>query len=214
MLEALVFLALASGLFFFFAWRAVLAVAPQTARVEAETPADATTVPDALSEPWAEFKQLGFVLLGTHSEKCWFRAPVLYVDAVHAREPVVASLTAGPDEQDHTTLWTVSERGVVITSNFKRPAREVPGAYLSGSIDGASPERLLKVHLRRVPEIGPAQRLDTLEKRVDAARAWFSKSGKPELRQQHALALLWSIGALGMVCAAFSRLWEFFETTQ
>lgn len=214
MLEALVYLALATGLLFLFAWRAVLAVAPQTARVEVETPADNTSVPDALTETWAEFKQLGFVLLGTHSEKFWLRAPVLYVDAVHAQEPVVVSMTAGTDEQDHSTLWTVSERGVVITSNFKRPAREVSGSYLSGSIDGASPERLFKVHLRRVPEIGPAQRLETIEKRVEAARAWFSKSGKPELRQQHALALLWSIGALGMVCAAFSKLWDFFEITQ
>lgn len=214
MIEALVFLALASGLLFVFAWRAVLALAPQTARLEVETPADVTVVPDALSEPWAELKQLGFVLLGTHSEKFWFRAPVLYVDAVHATEPVVASLTAGPDEQDHTTLWTMSDRGFVITSNFKRPAREVAGAYLSGSIDGASGDRLFKVHLRRVPEIGPAHRVDAIEKHVDAARAWFLKSGKPELRQQHALALLWSIGALGMVCAAFLKLWELFETTQ
>lgn len=214
MVEALVYLALAAGLLFFFGWRAILCVAPQSARVEVETPADATVIPPELEDAWAEFKQLGFTLLGAHSEKFWLRAPVLFVDGVHATEPVVVSLTVGPDAHDHTTLWTMSDRGFVITSNFKRPSREVSGRYLSGSIDGASHERLVKVHLRRVPEIGAAQRLDTLEKRVDAARAWFQDKGKPELRQQHALGLLWSIGAVGMVCAAFSKLWDIFETTQ
>ena len=214
MIEAVIFFVLAAGFLSVFAWRAVLFIAPGTARIEVETPADATSIPPELDDAWAELKKLGFVLLGTHSEKFWFRAPVLFLDGVHETEPIVASLTLGKDEQDHTTLWTMSDRGFVITANFKRPSREDAGTYLAGSIDGASFERLLKVHTRRLPEIGTAQRLDTIEKRVDAARTWFSKSGKPELRQQHALALLWSIGAIGMVCAAFSKLWEIFETTQ
>jgi hypothetical protein len=214
MLEAVIFFTLGAGLLFFFAWRAVLFIAPNTARIEVETPADATPIPPELDDAWAELKKLGFVLLGAHSEKFWFRAPVVFIDGVHEKEPVVASLTLSRDEQDHTTLWSNDEHRFVITSNFKRPSRETRGTYLSGSIEGASFERLLKVHLRRLPEIGSPQRLDTIEKRVGAARTWFSKSGKPELRQQHALALLWSIGAIGMVCAAFSKLWEIFETTQ
>ncbi|MGV3620297.1 MAG: hypothetical protein ACO1OB_05755 [Archangium sp.] len=206
MIEAIVFLLLAALLLRVFAWRAVLAIKPELARIEVETPADVTQLPGELEDTWAELKKLGFVLLGTHSEKYPLKGEVLFVDGVHETEPVVASLTVGPDEQDHLTLWTQSERGWVVTANFKRPSREVPGAYLSGFIDGAGAERLFKVHVRRVPEIGAPRRLDTLEKRVDAAREWFVGSGKAELRQEHAVALLWSVGALGMVAAAISRL--------
>lgn len=198
----LVQLVLGAVLLRFFAWRAALFLRPSAVKVEVETPADVTPIPDELADTWAELQKLGFTLLGAHSERSLFRGDVHFIDGVHATEPVVASLTVGRDEQDHLTLWTQSERGFVVTANFERPSRDVPGTYLSGSIDGAAPERLFKVHLRRVPEIGASVRLDTLEKRVDAARAWFSRSGKPELRQEHAVGLLWSVGALGMVAAA------------
>ncbi len=198
----LVQLVLGAVLLRFFAWRAALFLRPSAVKVEVETPADVTPIPDELADTWAELQKLGFTLLGSHSERSLFRGDVHFIDGVHATEPVVASLTVGRDEQDHLTLWTQSERGFVVTANFERPSRDVPGTYLSGSIDGAAPERLFKVHLRRVPEIGASVRLDTLEKRVDAARAWFSRSGKPELRQEHAVGLLWSVGALGMVAAA------------
>ncbi len=206
MLEPVVLLVIAGLLLRFFAWRAVLCVSPGSARVEVETPADVTQVPGELDDTWAELKKLGFTLLGTHSEKYLLKAETRFVDGVHATQPVVASLTVGPDEQDLLTLWTQSERGFVVTANYKRPSREVAGAYLSGSIDGASPERLFKVHVRRIAEIGAPKRLDTLDSRVAAAREWFSKSGKPELRQEHAVGLLWTLGALGMVCAALFRL--------
>lgn len=206
MIEALVLLVVAAGLLRFFAWRAVLCLLPGSARVEVETPADVTVIPGELEDTWAELKKLGFTLLGAHSEKYPLKGEVLFVDGVHGKEPVVASLTIGPDEQDLLTLWTQSDRGFVVTANYKRPSREVPGSYLSGSIDGAAVERLLKVHVRRIAEIGAAKRLDTLEKRVAAAREWFSNSGKPELRQEHAVGLLWSVGALGMVAAALFRL--------
>ncbi|PZR18644.1 MAG: hypothetical protein DI536_01830 [Archangium gephyra] len=206
MIEPIVFLVIAVVLLRVFAWRAVLCLKPDSARVELETPADVTRIPGELEDTWAELKTLGFVLLGAHSEKYPLKDEVLFIDGVHEKEPVVASLTVGPDEQDHLTLWTQSERGWVVTANFKRPSREVPGAYLSGFIDGAGAERLFKVHVRRVPEVGAPRRLDTLEKRVDAARAWFGGSGKPELRQEHAVGLLWSVGALGMVAAALFRL--------
>lgn len=206
MIETVVLLVIAAVLLRFFAWRAVLCVFPNSARVEVETPADVTQLPGELEDTWAELNKLGFTLLGAHSEKYLLKAEVLFIDGVHATHPVVASVTVGPDEQDLLTLWTQSDRGFVVTANYKRPSREVPGAYLSGSIDGASPERLFKVHVRRITEIGAAKRLDTLDSRVLAAREWFSKSGKPELRQEHAVGLLWTLGALGMVCAALFRL--------
>ena len=134
----------------FQAWRAVLCLRSQSVRVDLETPADQTQVPAELEDALFELKKLGFRLLGAHSEKIPLAPERLFVDAVHEQEPVIASLTVGPDEQEHLVFVTESEKGFVVTANYKRPAREVPGHYLSGSIDGAAAERLFKVHLRRV----------------------------------------------------------------
>lgn len=204
-MAAVVFVAALVGLRFQ-AWRAVLFLRPQATRVETETPADVTQVPGELEEAVFELKKLGFTLLGAHTEKIALARERLFVDLVHTTEPVTATLTVGPDEQEHLVFVTESEQGFVVTANYKRPAREVPGRYLSGSIDGAAPERLFKVHLRRVPEIGPAKRVDSLDSRVLSVRRWFSESGKPELRQQHAVGLLWTLFALGMVGASLLRL--------
>lgn len=190
----------------FQAWRALVCLRPQAVRVELETPADVTEVPPELEDAWAELKKLGFVLLGTHSEKPPLSAARLFLDGRHPEHPVIASLTSNRDEQDELVFFTQSERGFVITANYRRLSTEVPGEYLAGGLEGASPERLLKAHLRRVPEIGTAKVLATLEDRVAAAREWYSRSGKPELRQQHAVGLLWTLGALGMVAAALFRL--------
>lgn len=188
------------------AWRAVLCVAPQTVTVEAETPADVTEVPGELQDAWGELQKLGFVLLGAHTEKAPLTSARWFLDGKHATEPVFASLTVGRDEQDHLFLFTQSDQGFVITANYKRPAVEVPGAYLAGGLEGVSPERLWKAHLRRVPEIGTPRMLASLEDRVGAARDWYAGSGKAELRQQHAVGLLWTLGALGMVAAVLFRL--------
>ena len=190
----------------FQAWRAVLCLRPQSVKVEVDTPADVTTVPGELEDAWGELKKLGFTTLGAHTEKAPLLPSTWFLDALHPTEPVIASLTVSPDEQDHLFFLTQSERGFVITANYRRPSFEVPGAYLAGGLDGASPERLLKAHLRRVPEIGASKRLETIEDRVVAARDWYSRSGKPELRQQHAVGLLWTLGAVGMVGAALFRL--------
>jgi len=163
-------------------------------------------VPPELEDGLAELKKLGFTLLGAHSEKTPLAPARQFLDAVLPGEPVVASLTLGPDEHEQLVFFTQSERGFVITANYRRLSYEVPGTYLAGGLDGASPERVLKAHLRRVPEIGAPRPLTTIEDRVAAARDWYSRSGKPELRQQHAVGLLWTLGAVGMVCAALVRL--------
>jgi hypothetical protein len=190
----------------FQAWRAVLCLRPQAVRVEVDTPADVTTVPPELEDTWGELKKLGFTLLGAHSERAPLTSATWFLDAAHPAHPVVASLSVSPDEQDHLVFLTQSARGFVITANYRRLSFEVPGAYLAGGLDGATPERLLKAHLRRVPEIGAPKVLGTIEARVVAAREWYSETGKPELRQQHAVGLLWTLGALGMVGAALFRL--------
>jgi hypothetical protein len=175
-------------------------------KIEADTPADVTQVPPELHEAWDELEKLGFVLLGAHTEKVPLAAARWFLDGKHATEPVFASLTVGRDEQDHVFLLTQSEKGFVITANYKRPATEVPGSYLAGGLEGVSPERLLKAHRRRVPEIGAVKHLVSLDDRLAAARDWYAGSGKAELRQQHAVGLLWTLGALGMVAAALFRL--------
>ncbi|MDP1822743.1 MAG: hypothetical protein Q8L48_05865 [Archangium sp.] len=190
----------------FQAWRAVLCLRPQSVRVEVDTPADVTAIPPELEDTWGELKKLGFTLLGAHTERAPLTSAHWFLDAVHPTHPVVASLCVSPDEQDHLVFLTQSERGFVITANYRRLSFEVPGAYLAGGLDGATPERLLKAHLRRVPEIGAPKVLKTIEERVVAAREWYSRSGKPELRQQHAVGLLWTLGAVGMVGAALFRL--------
>ncbi len=203
-LEALVLLAIAAVALWLTAWRALLFLAPGTVRVEVESPADATRVPDELADAVSALRKLGFTLLGAHSEKYPLRAPREFIDLV--KENVVASLRVGRDEGDEVTLWSHAQGRFVITSNFKRPSREVPGRYLSGAIDGASYERLLNVHLRRVPEINATGRAENVEAHVETVRAWFRGAGKPELRQAHAVALLWSLGAVGMVGAAVFKL--------
>lgn len=190
----------------FQAWRALVFLRPELVKVEIETPADVTEIPPELEDAWAELKKIGFVLLGTHSEKVPLGRARLFLDGKHPEHPVIASLTTNRDEQDELVFVTQSDRGFVVTANYRRLATEVPGEYLAGGLEGASPERLLKAHLRRVPEIGTAKVLGTLEDRVVAARDWYSRSGKPELRQQHAVGLLWTLGALGMVAAALFRL--------
>jgi hypothetical protein len=71
---------------------------------------------------------------------------------------------------------------------------------------------VLKAHLRRVPEVGTPRRLETLDSRVVAAREWYARSGKAELRQQHAVGLLWTVFALGMVGASLLRLVSWAQT--
>jgi hypothetical protein len=191
-----------------FTWRALLFLRPELVRVESETPADVTTVPGALEGEWDDLHRLGFRLIGSHLERRPLGPDLLLYSGVHPEHPVTGSVFLAPDGGKRLMLLSRSAdgQGYVITTNYRLASTEVPGRYLAGGIEGASAERLLKAHLRRVVELGALDRVDTLEKRVDAARAWYRGAGKPELRQQHAVALLWTLGALGMVGAALFKL--------
>jgi hypothetical protein len=201
-----VLLAAAAVLLRLFGWRALLFLRPEAVKLEVETPADVTTVPGALEGEWDDLRALGFRLVGSHVERRPLGPSLVLYDAVHPEHPVSASLFLEKDGAKRLMLLTRSERGFVISTNYRLASVERPGRYLAGGLEGAHAERLLKAHLRRIGEIGPAIRLDTLEARVEAARDWYRGAGKPELRQQHAVALLWTLGALGMVGAAFLRL--------
>jgi hypothetical protein len=186
-------------------WRAVLFLKPESCVVDVETPAEATSIPVELDDAWAELKALGFVVLGVRREKRLFGNEALFFDSHHPKHPVAAALSLTRDGEEQLELLTRSERGLVITANCRRIAREVPGVYLSGGLEGVSCERLLKAHLRRVGEIGMPIPITSLEQRVDVARAWYAGAGKPELRQEHAVGLLWTVGALGMLGASVFR---------
>jgi hypothetical protein len=187
--------------------RALVFLSARSVRVEAEEPADVVTVPGALERTWEALRALGFTLLGSHSEKPRLAPGALYYDAAHEASRVYASFFLGPKAAPRLQLFTPSAGGGVLTADFRRPARELPGRYLAGGIEGASAERLLKVHLRRVAELSAAPGFAaTLEARVAAARAWYAGRGGAELRLSHTIALLWSIAALGLIASAALKL--------
>lgn len=185
-------------------WRAVAFVSPASVLLDVDTPAEHAQVPGALEPAHATLTGLGFTFLGTHLEHPRFGKRLVTWDYVHPTEQVFASLTLGLGGQPRLYFFTpTAGGGFVLTADHRRPAREVKGHYLSGSVEGAAPDRLLKVHLRRVPEVGAPQGPWTLDGRVVAARNWYLGAGKTEVRQQNAVGLLWSLGAIGMVGAAF-----------
>ena len=76
----------------FQAWRAVLCVAPQSVRVELETPADVTEVPGELEDAWGELQEAGLHAAGSaqREEPAGARAPLSRRGAPHpARGGVV-----------------------------------------------------------------------------------------------------------------------------
>lgn len=189
------------------AWRALVFLSPRSVRVEAEEPGDVVTVPGALERSWNSLRTLGFSLLGTHSEKPVLAKATLFYDAAQAGSKVYASLFVGSSGSAQLMFFTPTAQGGVVTTDFRRPAREVPGSYLAGAIEGATPERLLKVHLRRVEELGGESSFEpTLEGRVRCARAWYAGPGGFELRLLHAVGLLWAGGGLALVAGALAKL--------
>ena len=185
-------------------WRAVIFLAPSSVRIEADSPPGMASIPSALEATHDAFVALGFEHLGTHFEHPRFGRRVLHFDYVHREKQVFAAVHAGLEGQALFTLLTPTHGGgSALTASFRRPCRDLKGRYVSGGLEGAAPERLLKAHLRRVPEAGTPEADWSLEGRVAAARAWYAGTGKGEVRQQNAVGLLWTLGALGMVGAAF-----------
>ena len=195
------------GLVWFFAPRALLFLSAGTVRVDPEEPADVVTVPGALEATWAALQALGFTLLGSHSEKPRLGRAALFYDALQAEAGVYASLSVSPRGAAHLTLFTPGPGGGAVTASFRRPAREVPGRYLAGAIDGATPERLYKVHLRRLADLRERSPLaPTLEGRVQAGRTWYAEQGASELRASNTIALLWTCGGLALTVAALLKV--------
>ncbi len=204
-------------------WRAWLVVRPESIRLLIEDPGELHQVPSVLEPTHEALLALGFVSIGSHLEHPRFGAATMMYDYANATEGVFATIFEGPSwgvrfargfayvprseaEGPAARLVLMSPiegGGFVVSANARRPGANRPGRYLSGALVGVTPERLLKAHLRRVPELGRPKAEWHIEGRLVVARAWYSDVGKAELRQQHAVGLLWTLGALGMVGASF-----------
>ncbi|MFZ5470666.1 MAG: hypothetical protein ACOZIN_14635 [Myxococcota bacterium] len=184
-------------------WRALLCVAPHSMRIEPDAPADAMRVPGELSRLEADVKALGFVPIGSRLERPRLTKELVSYDFAHVEDKVFVTLYLGRDRRPRLYFLSHTDRDAfVITANYRRPAREVPGRYFCGALEDASTERVFKAHQRRVASFGsPVGRFDQ-EGRLAAARAWFGGPGKVEVRLQNLHGLLWSVGTLGMVAAA------------
>jgi hypothetical protein len=189
-------------------WRALLWLSPGSLRIHAEDGPSGVKLPHPLVPVAAALEELGFVALGSRQEKPLLEKPTLSFDYVLEGEATFATLFQGSLGRPRLYFLTpLQGGGFVLTANHRRPAREVKGHYVSGGLEGLSPERLLKAHRRRVQGFEVAKGADlSLQGRVEAARAWFAGPGRSEVRQQNVLGLLWSVGTVGMVVAASAAL--------
>ena len=187
-------------------WRALLFLKPERMRLEVDAPADQAKPPVALGPREAELLALGFVRLGSHLERPPLGKSQVSFDYGHPQDHAFATLYAMRGGPRLYFFTPTANGGFVITADHRRPARELPGRYLSGGIDEAPAERVYKAHQRRVASVGEATAPVTHEARLDAARAWYGGEGKHEVRQQNALGLLWTVGTLGMVGALLASL--------
>jgi hypothetical protein len=184
-------------------WRAVLFLFPSSVRVEPEAPADQMDLPLELGPVATGLQALGFVPLGSHEEKPRLQRATRSYDWAHPGERVFATAYLGSDGAPRLYLLTpLAPEGFVITSGYRRPALELPGRYRSGSLEDASPERLLRAHLRRLEGLTPAGDF-TWEGRVQAGRSWYQGLGRKEIRRQNLQGLLWTAMALAIVASAF-----------
>jgi hypothetical protein len=183
-------------------WRAILCVAPSSMRVERDDDGEHMDLPMQLEQLSQELRSFGFSAIGSRREKPALASPTVSYDFANPQERAFATLYLGRDGRPRLYFLTpTTHGGFVITANYRRPARQLQGRYLSGGLEHIPLERIYKAHQKRMEgfeAVGPF----TLEGRIEAARAWFSGYGRSEIRQQNLHGLLWSVGTLGIVAAA------------
>src|SRR5687767_13829428 len=132
-------------------WRAILFVKPGTILVDVDAPADQMKLPDALAGFARRLGDLGFVPLASRIEKPYFAPATVSYDYLHAADKTFATLYIGRDGRPRLYFLSATEPdGFVITANYRRPAREIPGRYLSSGVEDMPPDRLYRAHRRRL----------------------------------------------------------------
>lgn len=200
--QALV-LAVAGYVVYANAGRALLCLAPGSFKTDADAPAGGAPLPGQLSKLAAALAALGFVPIGSRFEKAPLSRATLAYDFAHPGERAFATLFVGKRGKRCLYFLSRLEQGaLVLTANYRRPAREVPGRYSCGALEDVAADRLFKAHQRRVASLGTPQGRFDQEGRLEIARAWAEGPGRAEIRLQNVHGLLWSLGSLGMVGAA------------
>lgn len=203
LLTPLLAIGLGAGILYFNLWRAVLCLRPDSLEVEADAPPGTVKLPHELTRADGELRALGFLPVGSRYEKAPLAREVLSYDYAHPGDKAFATLHLGRDGKPRLYFLSQTDRSAfVISADYRRPAREIPGRYFSASLESFAPDRVYKAHLRRVASFGnPVGQFDQ-QGRLAAARAWFAGPGRSEIRLQNVHGLLWSVFSLGMVGAA------------
>lgn len=186
-------------------WRAILCLRPGSVVLLPESPAEATEIPAELSALARDLTQSEFRALGSHLERPVLHRGTVCFDFVHEPTLTFATLYLGRDDEPRLYLLTKTASGAMaLSAGYRRPSRSVKDRYSSGVLEGASVERLMRVHQRVVSSLGVPSGQPTLAGRLEVAREWFEGPGKGEVRLQNLHGLLWTLGTLGMLVAAIA----------
>lgn len=181
-------------------WRALLFIKPASIAVFADEPAE--PLPVELQPLANDLRALGFVPLGSHLERPPLGPTTRLFDFVHRDANTFATAYFARGGAPRLFFLTLlADGGCVLTSNYRRPMKPIPGRYLSAHYESWPLKRLLAAHLRMASG-RPAQQATDMASRITAARRWFETFGAAEIRQVNLPGLLWTLGTLGMVAAA------------
>lgn len=185
------------------AWRAWVFLRPDRVRLVPGAPADRMELPAELQERAGQLRALGFHPLGTHLERSALRRGLPAHDFVHPEAHVFATLHLSARKQPRLSLLTpLAPSGLVLTTDFARPAVERPGEYVAVGMPDCPPELLLRAHRLKV---GGARSTEDVswEGRLKAGHDWYRGPGLLETRRQNLPGLLWTLVALGIVVSLF-----------
>lgn len=200
-------------------WRALICWRPGSARFEVEDGTPDVPIPGWLEPTHEALRALEFVPVGSFIEARRFGPTRTAWAYVHPKERTFAVVADSPLVRHHGLLTPpeprieregpsarvtyVSTDGThhLLSSNFRRPGTSTPGQQCAG-LPGAAVDRLFRAHQRRIAELGQPTSNLTLEALLLILGRWRDGPGAPELRRQHAVGLLWTLGGLGMVIAS------------
>ncbi|MDX2013962.1 MAG: hypothetical protein SFW67_27440 [Myxococcaceae bacterium] len=210
-------------------WRALIVVSPRALRFEIDDGTSDVPVAGWLEPTHESLRALGFEAVGTFLESRVVgpaRTTWAYVSAsqhlfafvsdsplVRARRSLLTPPEPRLDREGpaaRVTFVTTAGRGrYLVSSNFRRPGASLPRVHLCAGLPGASPDRLVRAHLRRVAELGEPTGDFSLEGAFALWTDWHLTVGRAELRRQHGVGLLWTLGGLGMVAGpVIGKLWS------